>query len=177
MTYQHSDGVTLDPSSADVLVWSAGPVMPHGARLEPLDGWAPERLADGFVEQYLWVHDPWSPVTSLDALIDVARLTVDEHDAALGTAAFISNRLAALVLAFPTGDHQLEVVAETQSRLEPHGHTLLAAALARTIQAAAATGMKAIEFDGHVTDPHLHPLLQAVLRTTTNPLLLVEHPG
>lgn len=88
----------------------------------------------------------------------------------------MDDRLAALVLAFAAGNHRLEVVTETQSRHEPHGHPLLAAAFARTLQAAAATGVTALELDGHVTDPHLHPLLQTVPIIATNPLLLVEHP-
>ncbi|MBC7630370.1 GNAT family N-acetyltransferase [Aeromicrobium sp.] len=175
LAYQRCDGVTLDPSSPNVQAWAAGAVAPHGARVEPLDGWAHERLVAAFVEQYLWVHEGWSPVTSLDALDDVARSTIDEHDATMGSVAVVDGHLAALVLAFPAGDHQLEVVAETQSRSQPHGAAVLAAALARTVTAAAAAGMTALELDGHVTDPHLHPLLQSAPVVTSNPLLLVEH--
>jgi len=175
-TYQRCDGATLDPSSAEVQAWSAGVGVPDGALVGSLEGWARERLVAGFAKQYLWLHGQWAPVTSVDALVDVARSTIDEHDAALGSASVIDDRLAALVLAFP--------LATSGSRWwpKPRAGTSRTATCCsrrpwRNVRAAAATGVMTIELDGHVIDPHLHPMLQGAPRYATNPLLLVELPS
>lgn len=167
--YQHCPGVQADAQDPALRRWCAA--APAG-QLGPLAG----ALAEAWVEQYLWVHEDWSPVSSTAALRDLADGPVGEIDPELSTGAWVDGRLAATVWAFSDGADGLVVVAETQRRDEPGGTRLLTAALARSLTRAAAAGRRTVEFDGHDTDPHLAPLLATLPRTGANPLLLVELP-
>jgi hypothetical protein len=51
-----------------------------------------------------------------------------------------------------------EVVTETVRRDEPDGAALVAAVLADCLRRLDDLGVAEVDLDGHVTDPHLHPV-------------------
>jgi hypothetical protein len=95
-------------------------------------------------------------------------------DLSLSSATWRHGRLSALVTAFPGPDRTVESVAETVAADEPDGRRLLAATLAHAFAACAERGIEIVELDGHVTDPHLYPLLDGLPSIGAHPLDVVE---
>ena len=87
-----------------------------------------------------------------------------------GAGTWVGGRLA---FAFPTAEGGFDVVAETVDEDEPSGTHLLAQAVAFVLAGAAERG-GLVKFDGHVTDPHLHPILASLPHHRTNPVELME---
>lgn len=97
-------------------------------------------------------------------------------DRTLSAAAWHGDRLAAVVFAFSTPTH-IEVVAETLDEAEPDGEHQLAQAIAFMLNAVRRQRRShLVAVDGHVTDPHLHPVVGSIPALTTNPLHLIEIP-
>lgn len=130
------------------------------------------QLEAAFVEQYNWVHRGWSPVSSSQSVHEVAATTIDELDRELSTAAWVGDRLVATAFAFRNGN-AVEVVAEAQSPADPSGTHAVARAVAGCLSSAAAAGIGRVDFDGHLSDPHLVPVLASLPHPGTNPLLLM----
>ncbi len=131
-------------------------------------------MATVFTQQYIWVHQDWSPVGSGSALLEVAAEEMAAVDPEISTVGWSGDRCAAVVWVFRVDDVALEVVAETVRRNESGGIAGLRAAVARTLGVAASAGISRLEFDGHLTDPHLAPILRQLPVSETNPLDLVE---
>ena len=155
-----------------VAPWCAGRTVPR-VTVAPFS--AADALIDAFADLYRWLHAPWSPVGGVDALREVARQVCVGADSALSRVAYLGGLPVALALAFRDGD-RVEVVAETVAADTPDGADVLAAAIAATLAAARAAGVLEAEFDGHVDDPHLAPLIATMPLARTDPLLLVELP-
>src|SRR6476660_8314662 len=177
--YQRCECLRVDPSDPAVHRWCAGAQPPTGVRLTPLSRLTPERLSASFVAQWRCAHRDWSPITSVSRLVEVAVDTVAEADSDRSTAAWVDGRLAATVWVFsgdaevaPAGTAAVELIAETQRADEPDGVRILAAAVARSLSRMPAGHL--VGFDGHVTDPHLTPVLASLPSVGTDPLLLVE---
>ena len=67
------------------------------------------------------------------------------------------------------------VVTETVRQNEPDGTRLVAAVVADSLRRLAARGVRTVTLDGHVTDPHLHPVTQTFTPTVpTDPLLVAR---
>ena len=132
------------------------------------------QVADLFDEQYRWVHERWSPVTSAEWLARIASETVAEADLAASTCEWQAGRVAAAVFAFVEPDGSVTLVAETQRRMMDGGTTVWAAALARSLLALTDRGYRTVELDGHDDDPHLAPIVADLPVATVDPLLLVE---
>lgn len=133
-----------------------------------------QRWATVFTQQYIWVHQKWSPVGSRTALLEVAAEELAAVDPEISTVGWIGDRPAAVVWVFRADDVALEVVAETVQRNEANGILMLGAAVARTLSAASRAGIGELEFDGHHSDPQLAPILQQLPISRANPLNLVE---
>lgn len=170
--YQRCQGAQLDPSAPTP--WFTTAVTPAGAVVDSLEGIDAEELVAAWVEQYVWVHQAWSPVTSVEALTEEAQEMLAELDRGLSSGTWVDGLLVALICAFPDGEYQPELVAETVRADILDGRPLLAAALARTLMTAARHDIRQVQLDGHATDPHLHPLLQSLPWSGSDPLLLVE---
>ena len=89
----------------------------------------------------------------------------------------MDGRLAAIAIVIEE-DGGLTLISETVRRDEPDGRALVAAVIADSLRRLAAAGAPHVEFEGHVTDPHLHP----VTRTfppglPTDPIHVVRFPG
>lgn len=177
--YQRCRGEVVDPRESAITAWcgqgsAAQERAAPGMRVGPLSALARDRWPAIFAEQYLWVHEDWSPVGSPSALLGVATEEVADADPELSTGVWSADRLAAVVWAFRIGDDAVDVVAETVRRNESDGAAGLRAAVARTLGVAASAGISRLEFDGHLTDPHLAPILRQLPVSETNPLDLVE---
>ncbi len=118
------------------------------------------------------MHAAWSPLDEDVAGWLGGALAADVRPQ-LSAASWHGDEPAALAVAFPGAPH-LTLLAETVHEHQPDGDRHLEAAVRRALAACAAAGTGLVEFDGHVTDPHLHPLLQRLPRVGTDPLDLVE---
>lgn len=179
LIYQHCGGAIVDPREPAVAAWCAqeSSVLEQsspGLGVGPLTGLDQQRWATVFTQQYIWVHQKWSPVGSRTALLEVAAEELAAVDPEISTVGWIGDRPAAVVWVFRADDVALEVVAETVQRNEANGILMLGAAVARTLSAASRAGIGELEFDGHHSDPQLAPILQQLPISRANPLNLVE---
>lgn len=180
---QRCPGQVIDPAAAAVRAWAGRRAEPpSGVVVASLRDLAEGQVAAAFVEQYLWVHQPWSPVPpgpARTALERVAASTAAEADRVVSSTAWWRGRLVAMALAFP-GPEGWEVVAETVSAqpaaMGVDAVAVLGAALARTLGQAGARGGGWVEMDGHADDPHLQPVLAQVPTVALRPLVLVGAP-
>jgi GNAT superfamily N-acetyltransferase len=171
--YQRCRCPRLDPMAADVTAWCRA-ALTAAERVTSMDALPATQVAALFEEQYRWVHERWSPVSSLEWLSQISSATTAEASLAASSCAWRSGRVAAAVFALPEPDGSLTLVAETQHRDEADGTVLLSAALARSLTASADHGYRAVELDGHEEDPHLGPIVTELPVAATSPLLLVE---
>lgn len=166
---------TVDPRQHAVKVWCSRNGPRADAVVHDLSSIADADLLDALIRQYVWVHQLWSPVGDVGALREAFAEMLPSVDRAASSGATIGSGLRALSVAFVAAS-AAEVIAETMESTQPYGRSLLAACVARTIRVAAATGVSSIEFDGHESDPHQHPVTQSIPTQSTNPLHLIEVP-
>ncbi len=172
--YQRCRCPRLDLRAGDLTTWRRGVPAEAGVELTAMSPLSRDQAAALFAEQYRWVHEEWSPVSSPQWLRQISAATAAEADLAASSCAWRHGRIAAAVFAFGEPDGSFALVAETQRRAEPGGTGLLRAALARTLTTLAELGAQVVELDGHDDDPHLAPVLAELPVATTDPLLLVE---
>lgn len=177
--YQRCGCPRLDLTARELTGWRRGALAEAGelaaaGELTGMGELSRDQAAALFEEQYRWVHERWSPVTSTEWLRQISAATVAEADLGASSCAWRQGRVAAAVFAFAEPDGSVSLVAETQRRDEADGTGLLGAALARSLTALAERGLRCVELDGHDDDPHLAPLLAGLPVATTSPLLLVE---
>ena len=168
--YQHCPGIMLEASDPRVRRWAAAQPKTTVTDLSIV---GTDALVASFADLYEWTHREWSPVTDTDELMQVSGQEVAEVDRALSTGAWVDGRLAALALAFPSDD-EIEVVAETVRPTQPKGEELVAGAVAALLETLARRGGSHVYLDGHVTDPHLQPVLDRIPHSDTTPIDLLE---
>lgn len=168
--YQHCPGILVEASDPRVRRWAAA--QPK-ATVTDLCALGTDVLAAAFADLYEWTHRDWSPVTDTNELMQVSSQEIVEIDRALSTGAWDGGRLAALALAFPSDDG-IEVVAETLHPLQPDGEEFVAGALATLLETLAQRGGGRAYLDGHVTDPHLQPVVDRMPHSGTTPIDLLE---
>jgi GNAT superfamily N-acetyltransferase len=177
--YQQCPGIRVDAQDPALPEWCAAvgtDGTDHAAdvvSVTTLTQVSRRQVEAAFVEQYSWVHRGWAPVSSSQSLREVAATTIDELDRELSTGAWMGYRLVATAFAFRAGD-ALEVVAEAQSPAEPLAMYAVAQVVAGSLVRAAAAGIRQVDFDGHLSDPHLMPVLASLPHSGTAPLLLME---
>jgi hypothetical protein len=71
-------------------------------------------------------------------------------------------------------DGNADVVAETVARQAPSAVASVAAGLARSLSELSEGGVHKANIDGHVSDPHLGPVLDTFPAVPREPLYLVE---
>jgi len=179
LVYQTCPAAVIDANDPAVQRWAAHAQSATGCT--DLTDLSSEQLRVAFSTQYEWTHRSWSPVGDHAALAAAAAAEMTDLDRTLSTAAWHGDRLAAIVFAFRTPTHieatHIEVVAETLSEEEPGGEQRLAQAMAFTLRAVRRQPHShMVAVDGHVTDPHLQPVLGSIPALTTNPLHLIEIP-
>ena len=173
VVYQSCSAAVIDAGDLSVQRWANAQSATGCTDLAHLSS---EQLSTAFSTQYLWTHRSWSPVGDRAALAAAATAEMVDLDRALSAAAWHDGRLTAVVFAFRTPT-QIEVVAETLDEAEPDGERLLAQAIAFMLRAVRRqTRSPLVAVDGHVTDPHLQPVLGSIPTLTANPLHLIEVP-
>ncbi len=168
--YQRCPGVVVDASHPTVRQWASAQPKATCTDLTALDN---DTLVTAFADLYAWSHRNWSPVTDTSELMQVSRQEIAHVDRLLSSGAWIDGQLAALALAFPS-DGGIEVVAETLHPSHSRGQELVAAALATVLETLTSRGGGHVYIDGHLTDPHLQPVLNLMPRADTKPVNLIE---
>lgn len=173
VVYQRCPAAVIDAHEPSVRRWADAQRLTGCTDLTQM---SLEQLSEAFSTQYLWTHRSWSPVGDLDALAATAAAEMVDLDRALSAAVWHDGALAAVVFAFRTST-QVEVVAETLDEAEPDGEYRLAQAFAFMLRAVRRQPhCHVVAVDGHVTDPHLQPVLCSIPTLNTNPLHLFEIP-
>lgn len=171
--YQHCPGLCPDPSSTEVLAWAANAASNSEIAVRALSDVPGHEWADLWVRQYLWVHHDWSPAAEMP-LREIARDLIDNVDPELTSATVRGSHVNGVSWVFDGHDGTAEVVAETIHRQATHGVAELAGCLARSLAKLAEAGVGKAEIDGHVSDPHLQPVLNEFPNVPREPLDLVE---
>lgn len=172
--YQRCPGIVVDVSDPNVRQWVAAQPQDSCTDLTGVDT---DTLVAAFADLYEWTHRDWSPVTDTEELMRASRQEIGEVDRALSIGAWVDDRLAAVALAFPSEDG-IEVVAETVHPAQPQGQELvgstIAALLKTLIERRGGHLGGQVHIDGHVTDPHLQPVLEQIPLGRAKPLDLIE---
>jgi GNAT superfamily N-acetyltransferase len=174
---EHGEVVQTAPNTrlapAELRFWADAQPVPVGATVGSLAGVPLDEVARAWTDAYVWQHEGWTwPPISMPALARYAEITARDTDRELSAGAWVGGRLAAIALAIDT-DGETTLVTETVRRDEPDGVALVAAVLAEALRRLADRGVGDVLLDGHVTDPHLHPVtgtFPAGLRT--DPILV-----
>jgi GNAT superfamily N-acetyltransferase len=173
IVYQSCPAAVIEADDPSVQRWADAHSATDCTDLSHLSS---EQRRAAFITQYLWTHRSWSPVGDRAALAEAATDDMADLDPALSAAVWRDGQPAAVVFAFRSST-DVEVVAETLDEAEPDGEHLLAQALAFTLRAVRRQAHTTrVAVDGHVTDPHLQPVLRTIPTVTTNLLHLVEIP-
>lgn len=168
--YQTSPGIVVDPRAPSVQRWARSR---SGRDCRTLEDIAVPEVAQAFAAVYRWIHRPWSPVTS-DALLDeVAEQEAADVDRRCSAAVWSGGRLVAAAFAFSSAEG-FEVVAETIQSDQPGGIDAVADAVAMVIRSAQCRDGALITFDSHLSDPHLHPVLETLPHARGDALDLIE---
>jgi hypothetical protein len=173
--YQRCPGWCPDPTSPEVRAWATGITRAADAAVLPLDELARTEWPELWVRQYLWVHEHWSPAAP-GPLRELAPDLVAGADPELSTIIVRGEHVDAVTWVFDAHDGTAEVVAETTQPQAPAGVSDVAAGLARTMLALGDRAVRKAEIDGHVSDPHLGPVLEGFPAGLREPLYLVEIP-
>lgn len=168
--YQRCPGVVVDASDPSVRRWAAAQPTVPCTDLAAVDT---DTLVAAFADLYAWSHRTWSPVTDTDELMQGSRLEIASVDRGLSSGAWVDGQLAALALAFPSDDG-IEIVVETIHPRQTRGQELVASALATVLQTFASRGGGRVYIDGHLTDPHLQPVLDLLPQADAKPVDLME---
>lgn len=175
--YQVSPGHVMSPVDEANQTWARAVPLPDGVTLVSAAEVDPSAILAAFVDLYVWQHAAWNPVGSREVLTAALAEELAAIDRSLTLVARREGRIVALALAFPADVGGLDVVAETTSEDLAHGREVLAAMIARLVLRAAEAGWDRLVFDGHLTDPHLEPVLVSVPQLQSGPpLLLMEIP-
>lgn len=165
---QTAPNIRLVP--AEQRSWAGLRSAPAGSIVRSLAGVPRDEVARAWTDMYVWMHEGWTePPISMPALGRYAEITARDTDRELSAGAWVDGRLAAIALAVDT-DGETTLVTETLRRDEPDGVALVAAVLAESLRRLADRGVPEVVLDGHLSDPHLHPV------TTTLPPDLPSAP-
>jgi ribosomal protein S18 acetylase RimI-like enzyme len=170
--YQHCPGFRPDPTSAQIAGWCRDQVSPDSIDVVALADFPEAQRAELWVQQYLWVHEDWSPAAAAP-LRELAPELVAEADPEVSVVTTTAGTPQSVTWAFPETDGSLTIVSETVARETPEGMTHVAVGLARCLQHLAETSAD-VELDGHRSDPHLSAVAATLPAAPAHPLLLVE---
>ena len=107
-------------------------------------------------------------------LRELANSLTNEADPDLTSVVTRGSDVSAVTWIFDGHDGTAEVVAETVQRHATHGVADVACSLARSLRKLARAGVRKAEIDGHVSDPHLQPVVADLPEVPREPLDLVE---
>jgi GNAT superfamily N-acetyltransferase len=175
--YQQCRGDAVDLAHPEITRWASRQRESIDVTLCSASRIDPSVLLDAYVDMYTWLHEAWNPAGSPTVLRERLAVELDDVSGDLSMVAMIDARIVAISLAFPSGERDLEIVAETTRSDQPNGLDVLGILLARQIQLGAVSGYGRLIFDGHISDPHLGPLLDVIpAMKDRTPLLLMAIP-
>jgi hypothetical protein len=142
--------------------WVDAQPVPPGVVLDDLSAFPTTELVEAHRDRYVWTHEDWcaAPI-SLPAVTAHAEATVAVTRRELSSGARVGDRLAALAMVIDEPGGGLMLISETVRRTESHGVAVVAAVVADALRRLADAGVRDVELDGHVTDPHLHPVTRS----------------
>lgn len=172
-TFQRCLCPVLDPADPELRAWSER----YDVGSDDLTGLSPTELLAAWTDFYEWIHAPWAPTGPRAVLVEAFGPLVAGIDRALSAGVWRGERLAAVAFAMPGAGGRVDLCAETLRPDEPAGTALVVVALAGCLRRLAAAGPRVAaeaHLDGHVTDPHLGPLVGGLPARSARELLLVE---
>lgn len=164
--YQRCPPLQVDASTPQVRDWC----RTHA--ILPVQDLHDEDLDELWCTWYETIHRDWSPTSPHRTLLELFAPLVEEIDPLRSTMCHVDGVPVAVAFVFPTDDPP-EILTEA---LLPH-HARARDAVASCMAAALAHMDRTVRFDGHVTDPHFHPLwntVPGVYAGANDPLDLVE---
>lgn len=138
-----------------------------------------ELLVDALTDRYLWQHASWSPTASREVLRpEVGEEFYDSSVLEQSWAVLRSGRITALADLYdePVGVRR-EACLEAVDASTSTARADVALCLAALLEDLRESGVEALSFDNHPTDPHTAPLLATLDRVETDPVHLVEIPN
>lgn len=173
--YQHCPAPRPVPSDPAIVAWCAAQSVPPHTSIVALSE-VPDDPVELWVEQYTWVHADWSPA-AVQPLRELAPEIVADADPHLSVVSVRNGAVVAIAWAFPEDDGDTTIVAETRRRHVSGGIEQVAAALATCLGGLRRRGARAVELDGHASDPHLTPVVASLPAVAADPVDLVEIPS
>ncbi len=145
----------VPPQSVDV---SHRIALRDGGSTVRADGVSVEDLRGALTSMYLWTHEEWAPVRAENTSLIASEMGFPEDVDLESSSVSLDGEgiVQAVAVVFTDSSPQI-VVAETISRNCSDGERHVEACLRRTLDAVAAKGATTVQFDGHITDPHLFP--------------------
>lgn len=107
-----------------------------------------------YVDFYEWTHASWHPVSG-DHRPVLARHAAEAYNDYSSIAVDAGGQVCAVIAVFP--GEQPELCGETTTPTPYQGELLLEACLRRSLEQLEKAGHRAVEADGHISDPHLFP--------------------
>jgi len=114
-----------------------------------------DRVLAANAATYAWTHAAWSPVAAAFAE-PLSEDLADEVDSDASSVAVVAGEIRALVLVYR--DSTPVLTAETTAAHTADGERLVEGAVRRSLEVLAGRGVRTVEFDGHISDPHFLPV-------------------
>ena len=168
-------GPWIDPTSESGRTWADQQPLPSGYRTRPMAEVELELVIDAWAIYYDRTHRPFGAVRS-----ERIRDHWDHYATGLDPQlSMISTEETGSVVAFslvsPNGwQGRTFVVSETVDPEQPDGDTLLLATVAASVRALRAPGIRLVELEGQVTDPHSPALARSLPAGGADPMDIVE---
>lgn len=115
-----------------------------------------DQLLSANARIYEWTHASWSPVGESFAAA-LSEGLEEEIDLEATHVAIDDGAIRAMTVAYHDSEPPI-VTAEATSPDDPDGERLVEGCVRATLDVFASRGVSAVEFDGHVSDPHFHPV-------------------
>jgi len=171
----HYPGPWIDPTSEPARAWAKQQPLPPGYSIRSMAEVELERVIDAWATYYDWVHRPFGSVWP-ERIRDQWDIYANGLDPQLS---MITADEAGTVVAFSlvTPDAwqgRTFVVSETVDPEQPDGEALLIATVAASVRAMGCVGIRAVELEGHSTDPHSPALARSLPPNGGDPMDIVE---
>lgn len=172
---EHCPAPRVVPASPAWRAWAAAHLAPPGTTVEPSDAVSAGQVDEAFVDWYVWAHEMIGPLRPRDVVARAAAGTAAELDHQVSRLVLCAGRIAAFSLVFQDAPDGLQrIIAETTRVEEPNGPSLVAAALAATLEACARRGDELVELEGRTIDPHLPAVLATFPAHDSAPMSVVR---
>ncbi|GAA4908882.1 acetyltransferase (GNAT) family protein [Stackebrandtia albiflava] len=169
--YQRCPPSVVDTTAAGMTRWIAAHLRDD---VVTGDAFTADRLLDLWTDYYVLIHAGWSPTAPRARLRELfTAMITDELTPARSRFALRAGGVVAACFVFESGADESEAIAECLTPDAADARALLAGCIAAAL---AGSPVTRLVFDGHVTDPHFHPLLAGMPGVTGPVTALLEIP-